>query len=194
MQHVLTPASRNIVPYATWGGGFSGEELNFLQNLAQNATQSAQVGNGAAGEVNQNIRRSDVNWVENSQEFNWLFDRLGTIASELNADYFGFDLVGFGEPLQLTNYLDNNQGTYGWHQDFGDKRISRKLSLVLQLACPSQYEGGNLEILVTGEPHKMPKERGLLVAFPAWTLHQVTPVTKGHRQSLVAWVSGPNFK
>ena len=65
---------------------------------------------------------------------------------------------------------------------------------MLQLTCPSQYEGGNLEILTSGEAVKMPKERGLIVVFPAWTLHQVTPVTKGHRQSLVAWVSGPNFK
>lgn len=194
MQHVLTPASKVIHPYATWRGGFSEQELNSLQSIAQNSSQSAQVGNGSSGEINPNIRRANVNWVTNSQEFNWLFDRLGFIASELNADYFGFDLIGFGEALQFTNYLDNNQGTYGWHQDFGGKGVSRKLSLVLQLSCPSQYEGGNLEILTNGEPFKMQKERGLLVAFPAWTLHQVTPVTRGDRQSLVAWVSGPNFK
>ena len=40
----------------------------------------------------------------------------------------------------------------------------------------------------------MKKERGLITVFPAWTLHQVTPVVKGTRQSLVAWVSGPEFK
>ena len=193
MQYVITPASRDIVPYATWRGGFTGQELDDLQSVAQNANQSAKVGNGQAGEVNPNVRRADINWVNNSQEFHWLFDRLGSISAELNADYFGFNLTGFGEALQFTNYLDANQGTYGWHQDFGGKNISRKLSLVLQLTCPSEYEGGNLEILTRGEPITMPKERGLVVVFPSWTLHQVTPVTRGHRQTVVAWVSGPNF-
>jgi len=40
----------------------------------------------------------------------------------------------------------------------------------------------------------MQKKRGLITVFPAWTLHQVTPVTKGTRQTLVTWVCGPEFK
>jgi predicted 2-oxoglutarate/Fe(II)-dependent dioxygenase YbiX len=38
---------------------------------------------------------------------------------------------------------------------------------------------------------RMRKQRGFVVAFPSWTLHQVTPVTQGNRQSLVAWITGP---
>jgi predicted 2-oxoglutarate/Fe(II)-dependent dioxygenase YbiX len=30
--------------------------------------------------------------------------------------------------------------------------------------------------------------------FPSYVLHEVTPVTKGERNSLVAWISGDNFK
>jgi PKHD-type hydroxylase len=40
----------------------------------------------------------------------------------------------------------------------------------------------------------MPKKRGLITVFPSWTLHQVTPVVKGTRQTLVTWISGPAFK
>ena len=82
---------------------------------------------------------------------------------------------------------------YGWHQDF-NSQVSRKLTLVVQLSDPSEYEGGNLEVLTNGSPMRVRKQRGLLAAFPAWTLHQVTPVSQGNRQSLVAWISGPDFK
>jgi PKHD-type hydroxylase len=118
---------------------------------------------------------------------------LGHIASSLNAQYYRFDLTGFGEPIQLTNYDQSEQGMYGWHQDYGGG-TSRKLSLVLQLTDPSQYEGGNLQVLTSGQPQTVRKQRGLVAAFPSYVLHQVTPVMSGNRQSLVAWVSGPAFK
>jgi PKHD-type hydroxylase len=102
-------------------------------------------------------------------------------------------LSGFGEALQLTNYDQSDKGMYGWHVDYGGK-ISRKLSLVVQLTDPSRYEGGNLQILTTGEPSTVRKQRGLVCVFPSYTLHQVTPVTSGARQSLVAWISGPTFR
>jgi PKHD-type hydroxylase len=65
----------------------------------------------------------------------------------------------------------------------------------MQLSDPVDYEGGVLELRPHGKDIiKMRKQRGLIVAFPSWTLHQVTPVTQGNRQSLVAWISGPPFK
>jgi PKHD-type hydroxylase len=76
----------------------------------------------------------------------------------------------------------------------GSGGISRKLSLVLQLTDPSEYEGGNLQVLIGSEPLNVEKRRGLICAFPSFTIHQVTEVTKGSRQSLVVWLSGPPFK
>jgi PKHD-type hydroxylase len=83
---------------------------------------------------------------------------------------------------------------YKWHQDFGGSGASRKLSVVLQLSDPSEYEGGELQILTSGQAISIQKKRGLITVFPAWTLHQVTPVVKGTRQTLVTWISGPQFK
>ena len=34
---------------------------------------------------------------------------------------------------------------------------------------------------------------GSIVVFPSFSWHQVTPVTKGTRYSLVAWFVGPPF-
>lgn len=195
MQHLLTPYATALEPFVWWEGGFTEQELNTLQQQAMKAEDRAQVGGNSQGDDLAKIRRSQVSWMNKSAETSWVFEKLGHIASALNAQYYRFDLTGFGEPIQLTNYDQSEHGMYGWHQDYGGKvGPSRKLSLVLQLTDPSQYEGGNLQVMTGGEPQNVRKQRGLVAAFPSYVLHQVTPVTSGSRQSLVAWVSGPAFK
>lgn len=189
MQHLLTPYCNKIEPIAWWEGAFTSEELDWLQKKAKQDGEQGQAG----GRLNTEVRRSEINWMHSSQETSWVYEKISYAVQRLNADYFGFDLTGFGEPLQLTNYHENKKGMYGWHQDFGEG-VSRKLSVVLQLSDPSEYEGGNLQILVSGEPINVKKQRGLLVAFPSWTLHQVTPVVSGTRQTLVTWLCGGKFK
>jgi PKHD-type hydroxylase len=194
MEHLLTPHTKGIEPFAWWEGAFTDQQLDWLQQKAKEATQEAEISNGTSGVVNKEVRRSELNWLNKTGETKWVFERLAYVATRLNSDYFGFELTGFGEALQLTNYHEARQGTYVWHQDFGSSGISRKLSMVLQLSDPSEYEGGELQILTRKEPTTMQKKRGLITVFPAWTLHQVTPVIKGTRQTLVAWISGPAFK
>ena len=195
MQHVLTPYAMPVEPFVWWENGFTEQELNWLQEQAQKADQRAQVGGNPTGDDLAKIRRSQLSWLNKTQDTAWVFEKLGHIASSLNAQYYRFDLTGFGEPIQLTNYDQSEQGMYGWHQDYGGKiSPSRKLSLVLQLTDPSQYEGGNLQVMTGGQPQTVRKQRGLVAAFPSYVLHQVTPVTSGNRQSLVAWISGPAFK
>lgn len=190
MQHVLTPFARKIEPFAWWKDAFNEQELSWLQQKAREATDAGKTGAG----VDRNYRRSEVNWLNKDSDCSWVFERLADVVSNLNASYYGFDLTGFGEPLQLSNYHEGNQGTYKLHQDLTSEGASRKLSVVLQLSDPVDYEGGNLQLLLSKEPVNMSKNRGSIVVFPTWTLHQVTPVTKGTRQSLVSWVTGPPFK
>ena len=40
----------------------------------------------------------------------------------------------------------------------------------------------------------MNKEQGTLILFPSYILHEVKPITKGERNSLVTWVTGKPFK
>lgn len=197
MQYMLTPYSEATEPFAWWENAFTNDEINWLQQKAREAKEKAGVGGGGVGAVDPNIRRAGLNWMPSTQETQWVFEKLGHVVSSLNAQFFRFDLRGFGEHIQLTNYDSSEQGMYGWHVDMGHHAGSpcRKLSIVMQLSDPVEYEGGVLEL----QPHgkdviKMRKQRGLVVAFPSWTLHQVTPVTQGTRQSLVAWITGPAFK
>ena len=193
MQHFLTPHALPIEPWVWWGGAFSEQQLDWLQDKAKHAEQNAQVGGGNGGVVNPNLRRSQVSWLTNTAETKWVFEKLAHVASQLNVDGFRLDLTGFGEQLQLTKYDQSEHGMYGWHQDYGGG-VSRKLSIAVQLTDPSEYEGGNLQVMTSSEPQNVRKQRGLIAIFPSYILHQVTPVTQGSRQSLVTWVSGPAFK
>lgn len=194
MQYVMAPYAVSVPPFAWWEGAFTDQELDTLQRKAAEATTPAEIGNRNKEQVHKGVRRSQISWMSNNSDTTWVFERLAEVAASLNSQFFRFDLTGFGEVLQLTNYDHSEHGMYGWHQDYNTGSISRKLSLVLQLTDPSEYEGGNLQIMTTGVPETVRKQRGLVVAFPSYVLHQVTPVTQGSRQSLVAWVSGPAFK
>ena len=193
VQHLLTPHALPIEPWVWWEGAFTDQELDWLQNKAKHAEQNAQVGGAGNGTVNASLRRSQVSWLHNNPNTTWVFERLADVVSKMNAQHFRFDLTGFGEALQLTNYDQAENGMYGWHQDYGGG-ISRKLSMAMQLTDPSEYEGGNLQVMTSSNPQNVRKQRGLIAVFPSYVLHQVTPVTQGSRQSLVAWVSGPAFR
>ena len=77
----------------------------------------------------------------------------------------------------------------------------RKLSMTLNLSDPNDYEGGYLmfdlgEHQPDSKNNKMEeiKKRGSLIIFPSFLYHQVSPVTKGTRHSLVCWILGAPFK
>lgn len=195
MQHLIVPYDSKIEPFAWWEGAFTPEELDWLQETALNAKEVAQVGGDPTAEDLSKIRRSTISWMQKDQENFWVFEKLAHVVSVLNSQFFRFDLTGFAEELQLTNYDESNKGMYGWHQDFGKPiSSSRKMSVVVQLSAPDTYDGGDLQLLTSGEPTTIKKERGFICLFPSYTLHQVTPVTRGNRQSLVTWISGPPFR
>ncbi len=189
MNYILTPQITTFAYFAWWDNIFEEHELNYLQDLTKRASKEARIGAGLVPE----IRRTKVDWLECSDETRWIYDKFATVVSSLNASYFNLDLTGFGESMQLTNYLSDDSGMYEWHCDNGPG-ISRKLSIVLQLSHPEEYEGGELQIKTGMDEDVIPKKRGYITVFPSYILHRVTPVTKGTRQTMVSWVTGPRFK
>jgi PKHD-type hydroxylase len=138
------------------------------------------------------IRDSQVSWLYgNDVEF--VFRRVTDAVLNLNDQFFNFDLFGLAEGFQFTRY-DAPSGFYGMHIDKNLYGSVRKLSLTIQLSEPEKYEGGELALQLSKEAELMPKELGKMIVFPSYVLHEVRPVTKGTRYSLVAWVTGKPFK
>lgn len=188
----LLPPPQRTHDYAFWENNFSIDEINQIRTLGDKlASQDAVVG---VGELAPEIRHSRVGWMPLTNETQWIYDRLAWIARRLNGQYFQFDVEGFGEDLQYTVYGADN-GHYGWHVDMGRmSEIPRKLSMVLLLSDPDEYEGGDLQMRTGPEPVTLDRRQGMVHAFPSYVLHQVTPVTRGTRRSLVVWLCGPQFR
>jgi PKHD-type hydroxylase len=178
----------------------------------------------ASGRADDEIRRSSVKWLTHEmlpQEFHEKLAQGVQFAQGDNA--WTWDLSHF-ENFQFTQYSEqpNTKGDfYTWHTDsghvgqvHGTEGLIRKLSCTIQLSDPDEYEGGHFEWL---EPHSMfdrikqgdksvgidamkrtapfsAKTRGSILLFPSDVHHQVTPVTRGARTSLVGWLLGTPFK
>ena len=142
--------------------------------------------------TNQNFRESQISWLFSS-DIEFAFRRVTDSITNVNSQFFNFDLFGLAEGFQFTRY-DAPTGHYGMHTDRTFNGAVRKLSLTIQLSSPKDYEGGELALQLGGDANLMPKDLGKMVVFPSYVLHEVRPVTKGTRYSLVAWVTGKPFK
>ena len=67
-----------------------------------------------------------------------------------------------------------------------DHTLHRRVSAVLFVSDPGDYDGGAL-VLHGDERVALSPPAGTLVAFPAETTHEVTPLERGERLTVVAW-------
>lgn len=141
-------------------------------------------------------RVTDIAWLLPGPETEWLYARLRQVTQQLNIQYYKYDLYGeFREALQYTVYEAHQGGHFDWHVDHGAEKLdARKISISVQLSDAADYQGCDLEFQFGDGPVEAPRGKGTVVAFSSYVLHRVSPITAGTRKSLVAWVSGPDFK
>jgi PKHD-type hydroxylase len=166
-------------------------EINKLRSQFQN--YSLQEGYMGKNQIN-DYRRSKVAFILTTWEFSDIYLRLFEYVNRINNEFFKFHLSELSSNIQYTEYDEKYNGHYDWHIDMGpDEASRRKLSIVVQLSDPLEYEGGELQITDGGSNRVCEKTKGTIIIFPSYLLHRVTPVTKGTRRSLVLWVTGPPF-
>ena len=85
--------------------------------------------------------------------------------------------------------------TFGLHIDNavrqsgdGRVRIRSDLSATLFLTEPEDYDGGELLVEDTYGVHEVKLPAGDMILYPASSLHQVRPVTRGARVSSFFWI------
>ena len=174
--------------YAFWNNAFSKEECQTIINIAKN---KGLIKGTTRGESD--VRNSKISWLYPTDNMEWVFRRVTDIILDLNEKFFKFNLFGINEGFQFTNY-EAPSGKYGKHVDRLINIPVRKLSVSIQLTNPDEYEGGELYLYDGDKGNLMNKSQGTLILFPSYVLHEVMPVTKGARNSLVTWVTGKQFK
>ena len=151
-------------------------------------------------------RDSNIVWLNDR----WIYKEIQPFihqANKLAGWNFDWD---FSESCQFTKYKLNQ--FYDWHCDSWESAYAnkdnpdtfgkiRKLSVTCSLSDPSEYEGGELEFQFRNQDDPTPKKkcveilpRGSICVFPSFVWHEVRPVTKGIRYSLVIWSLGYPFK
>ena len=171
---------------------FSAEECARIIDLAQETSlREARL----VGFRPSEIRRARIAWLE-EEEAEWVPPRLARAFAEANRAAFDFEIQAFEEQMQVALYEEEKLGGFDWHSDIGDGPLARrrKLTVVVQLSEPGDYEGGALEINGDGAIRQADRARGSAIAFPAFALHRVAPVTAGRRWSLTLWAHGPSFR
>lgn len=177
------------INWQMWQGAVSSEECDALIKNLKDVPKEK----GATYNDSNDIRKSNISWVAdlNIKLLLWEY------AQQANRVAFGFDVTSAGD-VQFTEYSAEYEGKYDWHHDVdwkGKNAFDRKISLVLQLSDPNDYEGCDFEFFEVQNPEpKALKTRGTVICFPSYISHRVTEITKGTRHSLVAWFEGPRWR
>lgn len=102
--------------------------------------------------------------------------------------------------LQFNTYFAHPKSALPPHVDIlghAKPHPCRKLSMTAQLTDPSEYEGSDLHF-VQQIDQRIPdasllRQRGSVIFFPSYSLHYVTPCTRGSRMALIGWFTGPEL-
>ena len=151
-------------------------------------------------------RNCKIAWINDR----WIYDIINPFIHTANKKAGWNFQWDWNESSQFTIYEKGHY--YGWHTDqehtflkHSSKNINgktRKLSLTLQLTDKTEYEGGDFQFRwikdgIKGSLNIITiddaKDIGTIIIFPSFTWHQVLPITKGKRESLVNWSLGKPF-
>jgi PKHD-type hydroxylase len=182
-----------------WGSAISKTQCqNVIDIIKSRPAKDATL--GVEGErKDSQYRRSKIRWVlPGDNQLDWLFADLWKMALKSNDEWFGFHLSKM-DYLQVAEYDAVFKGEYKIHHDvfyMNGSNYHRKLSAIIQLSDPNDYEGGDFELYETQEqPDKQAiKAQGSVIFFPSFIRHAALPVTKGLRYSVAAWIDGPRWR
>ena len=127
----------------------------------------------------------------------WVYDLIWPYMEEANKEAEWNFEISSAESYQVAKYEVGDH--YKTHMDSIGTHSTRYLAkdnpnlhnktrkMSMSLILNDDYEGGDLILYGAG---KVKQEIGSMVFFPSFLLHEVRPVTKGTRYSLVVWFLG----
>ena len=168
---------------------------NLKAELNESPTTQAPVYiEGTEGTIHETIRKTTSlhpSAETKTQVHEWLLSQKSTLET-----HFGLNLNDC-EPPQFLRYEEGD--FFIRHQDGNTDQLDfdhlrvRRISIVVFLNDFSVepeancYSGGLLQFYDQQSTYGLPGETGLLVAFTADTLHEVSPVTSGERFTIISW-------
>lgn len=169
------------------------EQIKFFKKIIP--FEQARVGDRDGGAQVEEIRKCESGNFFIDHNTDWIWQKYADLFGMANYDAFMYEL-SYIECLNYLIYHGSESGKYTEHRDttLGGfyKKYDRKISSILMLSNPEDYEGGELQIDIAGnlDFQTINLNKGDIVFFDSNFTHRVTPVTKGTREVIVSWVHG----
>jgi len=198
---------RRGINWVSWDDAFTDIELDLIKKISKEITdavgyfEEVTTGDGLTRKVD------NFNHPKNLDSFDFVKERLTNIINTVNSEYFKFNLA---KSINMRSIVYSKIGDYlDWHMDnlewvdwdqskeFKENNNifePRKLTAVLQISDPSEYSGGELQIMTDGGIFNADKKKGQINIYPGYLVHRVTPLLSGRREILAAYSTGPRFK
>ena len=186
----------NNPEWLMWESALSDETCDEILRLCrQLPIQEATTFRQRDGHEHDEHRKTDIRWVPNEGDYIGLHQTITHYALQAT-QHFGLSLTHL-PPIQFTEYADVGHH-YDFHHDidWGRKDGShRKMSIIVQLTDPNDYEGGEFSFrhIENPDPDAI-RQRGTILCFLPYHEHAVAPILGGNRTSLVAWFEGPRWR
>ena len=136
----LNPPQGSTCPYVYASNVFTEEQLDSIEELGEDVV-----------EYNESYRKSLVTTIPDNPNTGWMFNLLSRVVHQLNCEYYRFNLSVL-DTIQYAFYDSNSGGKYDWHHDYNEgPSPARKLTVIVQLSDPSDYEGGELVLFRANE-------------------------------------------
>lgn len=183
--------------WQVWPGALDDEICDkIIKTSLKYESKEAGIGFGSDHKIDENYRSSNIRWINKYEYF--ISALILYFAKEANRTALDMDIYDYVTELQFTEYNEEYRGKYNIHHDvdwLSDPISERKLSVVIQLSRPEDYEGGKFTFVSIPNPtDEQFKQRGSVLVFPSFFEHSVSEVTKGTRYSLVSWILGPKIR
>jgi hypothetical protein len=118
----------------------------------------------------------------------WAYAKIASAFASENA--WGFVLSAIVEPMRIQRY--RRGGYTGHHTDYDYRSTDQsKITAIVPLVRKASWEGG--DFFVRGARVRKMPDKGDCLFFPSFAWHGLSPVTKGARIVLSAWVAGPRL-
>jgi PKHD-type hydroxylase len=178
--------------YYKWEGIINSAECdNIIVEYKDKECIDGKIGGEEGNKIDLDVRCASIHWVDKDVMLN---RTVMSFMTEANEKFFRYNMVG-AESIQFGTYKTG--GKYDWHMDTVNPLADtiRKLTTIVQLSNPDDYEGGVLQFFNgEKEPEKVDiMKQGSVIVFDSRDYHRLTPVTEGVRYSLTQWSQGDKF-
>jgi PKHD-type hydroxylase len=122
------------------------------------------------------------------------FMNIRSVTKKANDEIYDFNLLGIIDQDFPQVFKYSEKEYYDWHFDLNIMMPSRKITFIINLTDPAEYQGGVIEFLNIDTADANINEQGSCLIFPSYIPYRINPIKKGIKHILVGHIHGALFK